>query len=187
MKLSDLWPGRKPPARTPAKPVVSVTVTKRAGVEHGTTAGAQESQAPAPLSMSENEQLTTTQSSSSGLRGPVELPATLAECEVLEEALARDAIRLECQIGVAEGTAKAEKRYADPVWFHRAKAALKHINRDRQRLMQHMKALRIEAKRNCPLWQARDKAILRELNARVPKGVFDECVRVVDEELEMVR
>ncbi|MFT8232403.1 hypothetical protein ACLNBI_12700 [Pseudomonas guariconensis] len=186
MKLSDLWP--RAGAGKPATPVVSVAVTKRAGVEHGTTAGAQESQAPAPLSMSENEQLTTTtQSSSSGLRGPVELPATLAECEVLEEALARDAIRLECQIGVAEGTAKAEKRYADPVWFHRAKAALKHINRDRQRLMQHMKALRIEAKRNCPLWQARDKAILRELNARVPKEVFDECVRAVDEELEMMR
>nr|WP_314614898.1 hypothetical protein [uncultured Pseudomonas sp.] len=166
MKLSDLWPGRKPPARTPAKPVLSVTVTKRAGAEQPTTA---------------------TQSSSSGLRGPVELPSTLAECEVLEEALARDAIRLECQIGVAEGTAKAEKRYADPVWFHRAKAALKHINRDRQRLMQHMKALRIEAKRNSPAWQARDKAILRELNARVPKEVFDECVRVVDEELEMMR
>ena len=53
--------------------------------------------------------------------------------------------------------------------------------------MQHMKSLRVEARRNCPAWQARDKAILRELNARVPKEVFDECVRVVDEELEMVR
>ncbi len=38
-----------------------------------------------------------------------------------------------------------------------------------------------------PRLAGRDKAILRELNARVPKEVFDECVRVVDEELEMIR
>jgi len=145
-----------------------VAVTKRAGAE----------QAVATVDDS---------ASSNAPRGPVQLPATLAECEVLEETLARDAIRLECQIGVAEGTAKAEKRYADPAWFHRAKAALKYINRDRQRLMVHMKALRIEVRRNCPAWQARDKAILRELNARVPKEVFDECVRVVDEDLEAMR
>ncbi|MVF50601.1 hypothetical protein F9Z43_15005 [Pseudomonas monteilii] len=162
MKLSDLWPGHKPPVRTPARPVVSVAVTKRVATADASAPG----NAP---------------------RGPVELPANLAECEVLEETLARDAIRLECQIGVAEGTAKAEKRYADPVWFHRAKAALKHINRDRQRLMVHMKALRIEARRNCPAWQARDRAILRELNARVSKEVFEECVRVVDEDLEALR
>ncbi|ANY85968.1 hypothetical protein [Pseudomonas putida] len=162
MKLSDLWP--RAGAGKPATPVVSVTVTKRAGAEQSTA-----------------------QSATNGQRGPIELPATLAECEVLEEVLCRDAIRLECQIGVAEGLAKSEKRYADPVWYHRAKAALKHINRDRQRLIQHMKALRVEARRNCPAWQARDKAILRQLNSRVPKEVFDECVRVADEELGVIR
>lgn len=166
MKLSDLWP--RAGAGKSATPVVSVRVKKRVGTEQPVATG----NTPVP---------------SSAPRGPAELPATLAECEVLEEALARDAIRLECQIGVAEGTAKAEKRYADPTWYHRAKAALKHINRDRQRLMQHMKALRIEARRSCPAWQARDKAILRELNARVSKEVFDECVRVVDEDLEALR
>ncbi|MCE0933412.1 hypothetical protein [Pseudomonas monteilii] len=180
MNLSNFWP--RAGAGKSATPVVSVSVTKRSGAEKPTTTETQESQAPAPTFMSKNEQLPT-----AAPRGPVELPATLAECEELEETLARDAIRLECQIGVAEGTAKAEKRYADPTWYHRAKAALKHINRDRQRLTQHMKALRVEARRNCPAWQARDKAILRELNARVPKEVFDECVRVVDEELEMIR
>lgn len=168
MKLSDLWPGHKPPALMPSAPVVSVTVTKRAGAERAIATGS----TPAPAATP---------------RGPVELPATLAECEVLEETLARDAIRLECQIGQAKGRAVAEGKYADPDWYHRARAALKHINRDRQRLTQHMKALRVEARRNCPAWQARDKAILRELNARVPKEVFDECVRVVDEELEVLR
>ena len=168
MKLSDLWPGHKPPARTPARPSVSVTVTKRAGAEQ-------------PIVSS------STLAPSITHRAPTELPATLAECEALEEILCRDAIRLECQIGQAKGRAVAEGKYSNPDWYHRAKAALKHINRDRQRLMQHMKALRVEARRNCPAWQARDKAILRELNARVPKEVFDECVRVVDEELEMMR
>lgn len=168
MKLSDLWTGHKPPARTPASPVVSVTVTKRAGAEQPVTSD----NTPAP---------------STGLRGPMPPPATLAECEVLEETLARDAIRLECQIGQAKGRAVSEGKYANPDWYHRAKAALKHINRDRQRLVQHMRALRVEARRNCPAWQARDKAILRELKARVSKELYDECVRVVDQDLEAIR
>lgn len=166
MKLSDLWP--RAGAGKPATPVLSVTVTKRAGAEQPIVSG----NTPEPAT---------------GPRGPIELPVTLAQCEVLEETLCRDAIRLECLIGQAKGRAVTEGKYANPDWYHRAKAALKHINRDRQRLVQHMRALRIEARRNCPSWQARDKAILRELNARVPKEVFDECVRVVDEELETFR
>lgn len=166
MKLSDLWP--RAGAGKSATRVVSVRVTKRVGTEQPVATG----NTPVP---------------SSAPRGPTELPATLAGCEALEEILCRDAIRLECQIGQAKGRAVAEGKYSNPDWYHRAKAALKHINRDRQRLMQHMKALRVEARRNCPAWQGRDKAILRELNARVPKEVFDECVRVVDEELEVLR
>ncbi|MFW7263768.1 hypothetical protein [Pseudomonas juntendi] len=168
MKLSDLWPGHKPPARTPANPVVSVTVTKRAGPEQ-------------PITSGNIPELAT------GPRGPIELPAILAQCEVLEETLCRDAIRLECQIGQAKGRAVSEGKYANPDWYHRAKAALKHINRDRQRLVQHMRALRVEERRNCPAWQGRDKAILRELNARVSKELYDECVRLVDEDLEVIR
>lgn len=162
MNLSNFWP--RAGAGKPATSVVSVAVNKRAGADNPTT-----------------------QSATTDPRGPVELPATLAGCEALEEVLCRDAIRLECQIGQAKGRAVAEGKYANPDWYHRAKAALKHINRDRQRLMQHMRALRVEQRRNCPAWQARDKAILRELSARVPKEVFDECVQVVDEELEMLR
>ncbi|MBA6150094.1 hypothetical protein [Pseudomonas juntendi] len=180
MKLSDLWP--RAGAGKSATPVLSVTVTKRAGAEKPTTTETQESRASAPTSMPKNEQLPTT-----APRGPLALPATLAECEELEETLARDAIRLECQIGQAKGRAVTEGKYANPDWYHRAKAALKHINRDRQRLVQHMRALRVEERRNCPAWQARDKAILRELNARVSKELYDECVRVVDEHLEVIR
>lgn len=163
MQLSDFWPGRKH-----AKPIVSVTVTKRAGPEQPVASG----NTPEPAT---------------GPRGPIELPATLAQCEVLEESLCRDAIRLECQIGQAKGRAVSEGKYANPDWYHRAKAALKHINRDRQRLVQHMRALRLEERRNCPAWQGRDKAILRELNARVSKELYEECVRLVDEHLEVIR
>lgn len=163
MQLSDFWPGRKH-----ANSVVSVTVTKRAGPEQPVASG----NTPEPAT---------------GPRGPIELPATLAQCEVLEETLCRDAIRLECQIGQAKGRAVSEGKYANPDWYHRAKAALKHINRDRQRLVQHMRALRVEERRNCPAWQVRDKALLRELNARVSKELYDECVRVVDQDLEAIR
>lgn len=165
MKLSDLWP--RAGAGKSATPVVSVKVTKRAGAEQPIASG----NTPEPAT---------------GPRGPIELPATLALCEVLEETLCRDAIRLECQIGQAKGRAVSEGKYANPDWYHRAKAALKHINRDRQRLMQHMRALRVEARRNCPAWQARDKAILRELNTRVSKELFDECVRVADQEVGLI-
>ncbi|MGO0112524.1 hypothetical protein [Pseudomonas putida] len=166
MNLSNFW--SRAGAAKSATPVVSVSVARRAGAEQPIASG----NTPEPAT---------------GSRGPIELPATLAQCEMLEETLCRDAIRLECQIGQAKGRAVTEGKYANPDWYHRAKAALKHINRDRQRLMQHMKALRVEARRSCPAWQARDKAILRELNARVPKEVFDECVRVVDEDLEVIR
>lgn len=162
MKLSDLWPGHKPPARTPSRPVLSVAVTKRAGAEQAVATG-------------------NTPGQSTGPRKPIELPATLDECQELDETLCRDAIRLECQLGQAKGRAKAEGNYSDPDWYHRAKAALKHINRDRLRLVQHMKVLREEARLASPAWQSRERAILRELNARVPKDVFDECVRAVDE------
>lgn len=165
MKLSDLWP--RAGAGKSATPVVSVKVTKRAGAEQPIASG----NTPEPAT---------------GPRGSIELPATLALCEVLEETLCRDAIRLECQIGQAKGRAVSEGKYANPDWYHRAKAALKHINRDRQRLVQHMRALRVEARRNCPAWQARDKAILRELNTRVPKELFDECVRVADQEVGLI-
>lgn len=170
MKLSDLWP--RAGAGKFATPVLSVTVTKRAGAEKPTTTETQESRASAPTSMPKNEQLPTT-----APRGPLALPATLAECEELEETLARDAIRLECQIGQAKGKAVAEGKYANPDWYHRAKAALKHINRDRQRLMQHMKALRTEVR--LADQQVEDRLILDVIKEALPAEQFMGYVRIV--------
>lgn len=154
MKLSELWPraASAKPAPQSCSPAITVTVTKRAPEAAAT---------PTP-------------------KGPRDMPDSIAECEALEEELSRDAIRLECQIGVAEGLAKSEKRYADPTWYHRAKAALKHINRDRQRLAVHTKQLRIEARRTDPHWQGRDQILIRALRAELPQGRFDEIVEEVE-------
>ncbi|MDD1150387.1 hypothetical protein M5G25_19085 [Pseudomonas sp. TNT2022 ID357] len=112
--------------------------------------------------------------------GPRELPATLPECELLEEDLCRDSIRLECQLGIAKGKSQADGEYADPAWYHKASAALKHIRRDRQRLAVHMKQLRIEARRADPHWQSRDQALIRALREELPEGRFEQIVEEVE-------
>ena len=112
--------------------------------------------------------------------GPRELPATLPECGLMEEELCRDAIRLECQLGIVKGKSQANGEYADPVWYHKAKAALKHIQRDRQRLAGHMKQLRIEARRTDPHWQSRDQVLIRALREELPEGRFDQIVEEIE-------
>lgn len=116
--------------------------------------------------------------------GPRLMPATLPECEILDEELSRDSIRLECQLGVVKGKSQADGEYADPVWYHRATAALKHIRRDRQRLMVHMKQLKIEARRTDPHWQSRDQAIIRALRNELPPGRFEQIVESVELNIE---
>lgn len=112
--------------------------------------------------------------------GPRELPATLPECDLMEEELCRDAIRLECQLGIVKGKAQADGEYADPVWYHKASAALKHIRRDRQRLAVHMKQMRVEARRTDPYWQGRDQVLIRALREELPEGRFDQIVEEVE-------
>lgn len=157
MKLSDLWPRSTPSAVTPKRDAgITVTVTKRADAVE-----------KRPV-----------------LNGPRELPSTLPECELLEEELCRDAIRLECQIGIVKGKSQAGGEYADPVLYHKATAALKHIQRDRQRLAVHMKQLRIEARRTDPHWQSRDQILIRALRKELPSGRFDQIVEEIEINIE---
>lgn len=121
------------------------------------------------------------------VRGARVFPEIIAECEVLEEELARDAIRLECQIGVAEGVAKAEGKYADPTWYHRARAALKHLQRDRQRLAVHMKALRRQSRKDDPLWSSYDQILIRIIAERISRELMDECKQLAQEKLDEIR
>lgn len=116
--------------------------------------------------------------------GPCDMPATLTECDALEERLCRDSIRLECQLGIVKGKSQADGEYADPHWYHKASAALKHIKRDRQRLAVHMKQLRIVARRTDANWQGRDQALIRALREELPEGRFDQIVEEVEMNIE---
>ena len=116
--------------------------------------------------------------------GPCDMPETLAECDALEERLCRDSIRLECQLGIVKGKSQADGEYADPHWYHKASAALKHIKRDRQRLAVHMKQLRIAARRTDPYWQGRDQALIRALREELPEGRFEQIVEEVEMNIE---
>ena len=116
--------------------------------------------------------------------GPCDMPETLTECDALEERLCRDSIRLECQLGIVKGKSQADGEYADPHWYHKASAALKHIKRDRQRLAVHMKQLRIAARRTDPHWQGRDQALIRALREELPEGRFEQIVEEVEMNIE---
>lgn len=116
--------------------------------------------------------------------GPCDMPETLAECDALEERLCRDSIRLECQLGIVKGKSQADGEYADPHWYHKASAALKHIKRDRQRLAAHMKQLRISARRADPHWQGRDQALIRALREELPEGRFEQIVEEIEMNIE---
>lgn len=158
MKLSDFWPGAGPAsAVTPSRDTsMTITVTKRGGAV-------------------EKRQL---------LNGPRELPGTLPECERLDEKLCRESIRLECQIGIVKGKSQAEGEYADPDWYHRANAALKYLRHDRQRLLVHMKQLRIAARRTDPHWQSHEQALIRALRDELPQGRFEQIVEEIEMNIE---
>ncbi|MBF8805402.1 hypothetical protein [Pseudomonas asiatica] len=153
MKLFDLWPGHKPPARTPTRPVVSVTVTKRAGAEQSVATG----NAPKPAEAHPR------------LVGPRELPETLEACEALHEQLVSDAIRLELALSQAQEGAIQGRPY-DRSWYNRAKAALKHINHDRTRLLYRCGQLRKEAKAHAQ--QHMDRVILDVIKEAMPADQF---------------
>ncbi|MCF3155674.1 MULTISPECIES: hypothetical protein [Pseudomonas] len=161
MKLSDLWPGRKPPARNPANPVVSVTVTKRAGAEQPVATGNTPKPAEPPPR----------------LVGPRELPDTLEACEALHEQLVADAIRLELSLAQAVERAIQGTPY-DRAWYNRAKAALKHINHDRTRALYRCGQFRKEAKQASQ--QHMDRVILDVIKESMPADQFMGYVRIAE-------
>lgn len=156
MKLSDLWP--RAGAGNSATPVVSVSVAKRAGAGQPVATG--NAQAP-----------------NAGLRGPIELPATLAECEALHEQLVTDAIRLELALAQAQEGAAQGIPY-NRSWYNRAKAALKHINHDRTRALYRCGQLRKEAKQQAQ--QGLDRMILDVIKESMPADQFLGYVRIAE-------
>lgn len=159
MKLSDLWP--RAGAGKSATPVVSVAVTKRAGAGQPVATG----NTPAPASTHPR------------LVGPRELPDTLEACEALHEQLVADAIRLELALDQAQADAAQGIPY-NRSWYNRAKAALKHINHDRARLLYRCGQLRKEAKTHAQ--QHMDRVILDVIKESLPADQFLGYVRIAE-------
>lgn len=159
MKLSDLWP--RAGAGKSATPVVSVSVSKRAGAGHPVATGNTPKLAePHPR-----------------LVGPRELPDTLEACEALHEQLVADAIRLELSLAQAVERAIQGTPY-DRAWYNRAKAALKHLNHDRTRLLYRCGQLRKEAKAHAQ--QHMDRVILDVIKESMPADQFLGFVRIAE-------
>lgn len=159
MKLSDLWP--RAGAGKPATPVVSVIVTKRAGAGQPVATG----NTPKPEGVHQR------------LVGPRELPDTLEACEALHEQLVADSIRLELALAQAQEGAIQGRPY-DRSWYNRAKAALKHLNHDRTRLLYRCGQMRKEAKAHAQ--QNMDRVILDVIKEALPADQFLGFVRIAE-------
>jgi hypothetical protein len=108
------------------------------------------------------------------VKGPLVMPATLAEAEQLMEHLVHETTDLKQRLDRARGDAAAGAGYSDNGWYHRANARLRYLNHDRQRLMEHMAKLRREEKRG--MAQSHDALLLAELRKVVREDVFLGCV-----------
>ncbi|MDQ7965645.1 hypothetical protein RDI61_16600 [Pseudomonas plecoglossicida] len=159
MNLSNFWP--RAGAGKPATPVVSVSVTKRTGAEQPVATG----NTPKPVEAHPR------------LVGPRELPDTLEACEALHEQLVGDAIRLELSLAQAVERAIQGTPY-DRGWYNRAKAALKHINHDRTRVLYRCGQLRKEAKQQAQ--QGLDRMILDVIKESMPADQFLGYVRIAE-------
>lgn len=109
--------------------------------------------------------------------GPRELPETLEACEALHEQLVADAIRLELSLAQAVERAIQGTPY-DRAWYNRAKAALKHLNHDRTRLLYRCGQLRKEAKAHAQ--QHMDRVILDVIKESMPADQFLGYVRIAE-------
>lgn len=158
-------------------PVVSVAVTKRADGEKPTTTASQEPRGSSHDSMLENGHSPTTRVTSSATYGPIELPATLAECEALHERLVTDSIRLELALSQAQESSTQGRPY-DRSWYNRAKAALKHLNHDRTRLLYRCGQLRKDARAQAQ--QHLDRVILDVIKEALPADQFMGYVRIAE-------
>lgn len=105
---------------------------------------------------------------------PLELPASLDACAPLMDELARNITALQMRVDLAKSQAAADGHYADNHWFHRASAALRYLKRDRQRLQDHMGALR-RAERQA-VASAHDQVLLGVLRELVDDETFSRAI-----------
>ncbi|WP_296271745.1 hypothetical protein [Pseudomonas sp. UBA6323] len=113
---------------------------------------------------------------------PLAMPDNLAEAQALMERLSADCNHVRAQVGAAKAEQKASSRYADPNWFHRANTALRWMNRDRQRLQDHIALLRREARQAES--QSGDQVLIALLRARVGEQTFQELALIARQQQE---
>jgi hypothetical protein len=105
---------------------------------------------------------------------PATRAATRARLTEIEDAMA--AIRT--QVAATDLQRQASKKPIDPHWFHRAKTALRHLQRERAELLDHMRTLPKpkEALKDCLI------AVLRECHDEPTWArIMDEAHRRFDE------
>lgn len=107
-------------------------------------------------------------------QGPLPLPATLETTELLKEALDAEVIALRGKIDQTKRLAAADGVYADPVWFGKAQAKLRYLNRDQQRVNEHLGRLRKIARQD--RHRATQERLLLELRKVVGEATFQACV-----------
>lgn len=120
--------------------------------------------------------------SSQQRNAPMVLPETLAECEAVMNRLSADCNSVRDQLADARAKRISTGRYADADWFRRAESALRWMNRDRQRLQEHMAALRRKEGGNAGA--RRDAMLIALLRQHVSPEVFKTCADQVREAME---
>lgn len=105
---------------------------------------------------------------------PDQLPSDLETCRSLMERLSSDCNRVRDQIEESDALWKATGRPQNPLWYRKAKSALRWMNRDRMRLQDHIARLRkaATAKGN----QDENRLLILALREHVSPEVFQACV-----------
>jgi len=105
---------------------------------------------------------------------PEQLPESLEVCRELMERLTADCNRVRDQIEESDALWKATGRPQNPLWYRKAKSALRWMNRDRMRLQDHLARLRkaATAKGN----QDENRLLIQALREHVSPEVFQSCV-----------
>ena len=111
--------------------------------------------------------------------GKQDLPSTHSEARARIAAIDDAIAAIRTQIAATDLQRQTSRKPIDPSWFHRAKTALRHLQRERAELLQHMAMLRKpkDALKDCVI------AVLRERHDDISwAGIMDEAHRRLDGE-----
>lgn len=113
--------------------------------------------------------------------GPIALPETLEECQALMDRIATETTSLKLRLDTVKAQARMEGIYQDSSWFNRATAALRHLNRDRQRLQEHAAKIRREQTSKAHL--RRDQVLIAVMREKLGAEEFAACVAIAEARL----